>query len=68
MGIKGGAALTMDIKERIEALTEAEAKAALLKLCVEDGVAAYTFAERRQGTVEDYEIAILNGALQEARK
>ena len=58
----------MDIKARIDALTEQEAKAALLKLCIEDGVAAYTFAERRKGTIEDYEIAILNGALKEARK
>lgn len=53
----------MDIKERIDKLSEAEAKAALLKLCIEDGVAAYTFAERCKGTVEDYVIAILNGAL-----
>ena len=52
-----------ELKERIDGLSEEEAKAALLKLCVEDGVAAYTFAERRKGTVEDYKIAILNGAL-----
>ena len=58
----------MDVKERIDALTKKEAKAALLKLCIEYGVADYTFAERRKGTVEDYEIAILNGALQEAQK
>lgn len=58
----------MDIKTRIDGLSEGEAKAALLKLCIEDGVAAYTFAERRKGTVEEYEIAILSGALKEARK
>ena len=58
----------MDIKTRIDGLSEEEAKTALLKLCIEDGVAAYTFAERRKGTVEDYEIAILNGALKEARR
>lgn len=55
----------MDTKERINGLSETEAKAALLHLCIEDGVADYTFAERRKGTVEDYEIAILNGALKE---
>ncbi len=58
----------MDIKERIDGLTEQEAKAALLHLCIEDGVAAYTFAEKRKGTEEDYEIAILNGALKAVRK
>ena len=58
----------MDLRERVDGLSEAEAKAALLHLCIKVGVGAYTFAERRKGTVEDYEIAILNGALKEVRK
>lgn len=57
-----------DLKELIDGLSEAEAKAALWHLCIEEGVADYTFAERRKGTVEDYELAILNGALKEVRK
>ena len=56
----------MDIKARIDALTEAEAKAALFSVCIRDGVAAYTFASKRVGTEEDYEMGILESALTEA--
>ena len=56
----------MDIKERIDGLTEAQAKGALFSVCIRDGVAAYTFAEKRTGTEEDYEMGILESALHEA--
>lgn len=56
----------MDIKTRIDELSEAEAKGALFSVCIRDGVAAYTFAEKRTGTEEDYEMGILESALYEA--
>ncbi len=57
-----------DLKERIDGLSDAQAKAALWHLCMEEGVADHAFASRRKGTIEDYEIAVLNGALKEVRK
>ncbi len=58
----------MDIKERINSLTEAEAKAALEGMCRYEGILAYTVASKRIGTVDDYINLELDKALKEARR
>jgi len=58
----------MDIKERIDGLTEREAKAALEGMCRYEGLLAYTVAFKRIGTVDDYINLELDKALKEAQK
>jgi hypothetical protein len=64
--------LTMDIKTRIDALTETEAKASLLFLVQMEGIflhsiqAVFPLQERK--TVDIFQHMMLDEALKEARK
>ena len=58
----------MDIKARIDELSEQEAKAALEGMCRYEGILAYTVAFKRIGTVDDYINLELDKALKEAAR
>lgn len=56
----------MDIKARIDALTEEEAKAALWAFCRSRG--AFLYITEHKKTIDEYAIIELEAALEEARK
>ena len=56
----------MDIKERIDALTESEAKAALWAFCRSRG--ALLYITEHEKTIDEYAIIELDAALKEAQK
>ena len=56
----------MDIRERIDKLSEAEAKAALWALCRSHGALLYITVHEK--TIEEYAIIELEAALKEVRR
>lgn len=56
----------MDIKARIDALTESEGKAALWAFCRSRGAVLYI--TEREKTIDEYAIIELEAELKEARK